>query len=885
MNNDLEEYRKLVALINNEYDILCNISNDELRGKLFYIEQCINLCENKQNAIEKHLVQVYAIVKETARRFSVGNISVTANSNDRLLAKLYDFVEIDGEKAIYKNHWDVMGVPYVWNMVHYDEQLLGGILLHFGYATEMATGEGKTLVATLPVFLNALTHDGVHLMTVNDYLSKRDFETTRPIYMFYGLSADCIEYYLRSDSRRKNAYKMDISFGTNSTFTFDYLWDHIAITPEECVQQSHNFAIVDELDSILIDDADNPHIIGGGNLYNVGEIYKENYPIVKELIEQKEIALFCINKLNKSAYFTEKGKKWLSVKKDIPDLYAVERLYELSDFNQLDIDKQNEIRNKIHLQNVLLQLLLALTVYERDEDYIVIGGKVKIIDQHTGRVRESSRWEHGLHTAMEVKENVRVQDDFEGMAVISLKNYFRLYNKIAGMSGTIMPVQEELQSIYNLRCASLPTHKPLIRKDLPLRIFKTAADKNKAIIDSIVDNHQKDRPILVGSISIKRSEEICRMLDECEIVYNKLDAKTIKDEANLIAKAGYGNTITVSTSVAGRGTDIKPSDDALANGGLMIIGTDLFESVRVDRQLKGRSGRQGNPGSSVFFSSLEDYILKNLKDEDMELLMEKSGSCSESELSYEDIRCYFEKAQANREDYFKNRRKETARKDDIVDPHRKKFYHQRNAVLFNSAVAEEIVDEIIHETNSSREKIEDNLDLLYQKTKELIIRSEKNNPNRIKVYVPFSNNMHTFAVLLEIQLVKASFAYFCKEFKRQIILQIYDKEWKKFVLYMMGNLDKKEIEMLNDRYDKMMNEIHSIILSRLQYATIPFEVRTDVVQQEKQKVEDEILKDKANIDRSSFNVNSSDKCPCGSGKKFCECHGSNIRRNNNKRRR
>ena len=885
MNNNLEEYRKLVALINNEYDVLCNISNDELRGKLFYIEQCINSCEHKQNALEKYLVQVYAIVKETARRFSVGNILVTANYNDRLLAKLYDFVEIDGEIAIYKNHWDVMGVPYVWNMVHYDEQLLGGILLHFGYATEMATGEGKTLVATLPVFLNALTHDGVHLMTVNDYLSKRDFETTRPIYLFHGLTADCIQYYSRQDNRKKNAYKLDVTFGANSTFIFDYLWDHIAITPEECVQQSHNFAIVDELDSILIDDADEPHIIGGGNWYNQCAIYTENYPIVKELIEENNITLFIVNKLEKSAYFTEEGKEWLAVKKAIPDLYAVERLYELSNFNQLDIDKQNEIRNKIHLQNVLLQLLLALTVYERDEDYIVIGGEVKILDQHTGRVRESSRWEHGLHTAMEVKENVQVQDDFEGMAVISLKNYFRLYHKIAGMSGTIMPVQEELQSIYNLRCASLPTHKPLIRKDVPLRIFKTAVDKNKAIIDSIIDNHQKGCPTLVGSISIKRSEEICRMLDEYGIVYNKLDAKTIKDEANLIAKAGCGNTITVSTSVAGRGTDIKPSDDAMANGGLMIIGTDLFDSVRVDKQLKGRSGRQGNPGTSLFFSSLEDYILKNLKDEDMELLMEKSSGYLESEISYEDIRCYFEKAQANREDYFKNRRKETARKDDIVDPHRKRFYHQRNSVLFNSAVAEEIVDEIIHEMNSSKENIKDNLDLLYQKTKELIIRSEKNNPNRVKVYVPFSDNMHTFAVLLEIQLVKTSFEYFCKEFKRQIILQIYDKEWKKFVLYMMGNLDKKEIEMLNDRYDKMMNEIHSIILSRLQYATIPFEVRTDMVQQEKQKVEDEILKDKANIDRSSFNVNLSDKCPCGSGKKFCECHGSNTRRNNNKRRR
>ena len=453
------------------------------------------------------------------------------------------------------------------------------------------------------------------------------------------------------------------------------------------------------------------------------------------------------------------------------------------------------------------------------------------------------------------------------------------------MSGTIMSVQEELQNIYNLRCTSLPPHKPLIRKDIPLRIFKTATDKNKAIIDSIIENHLKGCPTLVGSISIKRSEEICRMLDECGIVYNKLDAKTIKDEANLIAKAGNGHAITVSTSVAGRGTDIKPSDDAIANGGLMIIGTDLFESVRVDKQLKGRSGRQGNPGTSMFFSSLEDYILKNLKVEDMDLLMEKSSYYSESEISYEDIRCYFEKAQAKREEYFKNLRKETARKDDIVDPHRKKFYHQRNAVLFNSAVAEEIVDEIIHETNSSRERIEDNLDLLFQKTKELIIRSERNNPNRVKVYIPFSDNMHTFAVLLEIQLVKASFEYFCKEFKRQIILQLYDKEWKKFVLHMMGNLDKREIEMLNDRYDKMMNEIHSIILSRLQYATIPFEIRTDVVLQEKQKDEGENLKDKENNSKSSFIVNPSDQCPCGSGKKFCECHGSNTRRNNNKRRR
>ena len=470
-----------------------------------------------------------------------------------------------------------MGVPYVWKMVHYDEQLLGGIFLHYGYATEMATGEGKTLVATLPVFLNALTHEGVHIMTVNDYLSKRDFETTRPIYMFYGLSADCIEKYERQDKRRKATYKSDIAFGTNSSFTFDYLFDHLTIQPEECIQQSHNYAIIDELDSILIDDAATPHIVGGGNYYNNGKIFKENYPLIKELTENKEAELYKIDKLKKSAFFTQEGKEWLSLKKGMPDLFSVERTYEIADFDELAQDKQNEIKNKIYLQSVFQQLLLALTVYERDVDYIVEGGIVKIIDAHTGRVKESNRWEHGLHTAMEVKEQVEVQNDFDGMAVVSLKNYFRLYKKIAGMSGTIMPVKDELLEIYNLPCASLPTHRPLIRKDLPLRIFKTAQQKDDAIIKAIIDNKSAGRPSLVGSISVKRSEQLCNKLDELGIEYNKLDAKTLKDEAYTIAKAGIGNTITVSTSVAGRGTDIKPSPEAIAAGGLMVIGTDLFE--------------------------------------------------------------------------------------------------------------------------------------------------------------------------------------------------------------------------------------------------------------------------------------------------------------------
>lgn len=308
MSDTLEKHQKTIESINSEYATLHSLTNDELRARLSHIERYINEQKDKSNALNKSLVSVFAIVKETARRFSLGNIEVTATSNDLRIAEIYDFIKISGDKAIFLNHWDVMGVPYVWQMVHYDEQLLGGILLHYGYATEMATGEGKTLVATLPVFLNALTHEGVHVMTVNDYLSKRDFETTRPIYMFYGLSADCLENYGNHDKRRKATYKSDIAFGTNSSFTFDYLFDHIAIKPEECVQQSHNYAIIDELDSILIDDADNPHLVGGGNYYNTGKIYKENCPLIKELTGNKEGKLYNIDKLKNLRHLRKKEK-------------------------------------------------------------------------------------------------------------------------------------------------------------------------------------------------------------------------------------------------------------------------------------------------------------------------------------------------------------------------------------------------------------------------------------------------------------------------------------------------------------------------------------------------------------------------------------------------
>lgn len=881
MSKVVSKYRSIVREINRAFYLFQELSNDELRHEMIMIEQAVEQSNYKADCLEENLVKVFAIVKETARRFSEGNIIVLANDYDKYLSETYDFVVIENDKAIYKNRWDAGGVPFEWNMVHYDEQLLGGILLHNGYAVEMLTGEGKTLVATLPVMLNALTHDGVHMMTVNSYLSKRDFELTRPLYMFYGLTADCIEYYPNGSVRRKKAYKADITFGTNSSFTFDYLYDHLAMDPSECVQQQHTFAIIDELDSILIDDAGTPHIVGGGNYYNHGKYYEENLPIVKELLNTESVRpLFKFDALSKKAEFTKEGKAWLASKKQIPDLFFVVKTYEIDNYDELNLSEKNELLEKLFTQNVLYQLLVAFTVYEKDIDYVVDNGKIKIIDQNTGRIKENSRWEHGLHTAIEVKEGLKAQDDFDGMAVISLKNYFKLYKKVAGMSGTIMAVKNELKKVYGLNCEALPTHKPLIRVDMPLRVFRTEERKEKAIIDFIEDNQKAGRPTLVGCLNMKRSETISQMLEEKSIPFNRLDAKTIKEESAIIAKAGIGNTITVATSVAGRGTDIKPSPDALENGGLMVIGTDLFDSGRIDSQLKGRTGRQGNPGSSVFFASLEDSILKYLSKDEQTKLEELVKCKQEDELNSKDIHSFFAKAQSNRELLSYQSRENTARKDDVVAPRRLKFYNQRNDLLFNPESSILLVEQIAKVNHISIDSIDNHLGELYQKTVELLERSRRNNPFLPQIPVAFSNNRHSFAIHLNIQDVLNSRKNFVREFKRQVLLQVADKEWKTFVIYMMGNLDSHEIDLLDDKYDRMMNEINSIVLSRLLNSTIIFDIKS-------QQEESSGIDDKSSIKPIGNHsvIAPDDPCPCGSKKKYRECHGRGIHGKSNMKRR
>jgi len=881
MSKVLDKYRKLVNSINVEYKTLCRLSNDDLRTRLSQIAIEINDSENKDDALDEHLVSVFAIVKETARRFTEGNIIVWANDYDIFLSETYDFVTIENGKAIYKKRWDAGGVPFEWNMVHYDEQLLGGILLHNGYAIEMLTGEGKTLVATLPVMLNALARNGVHMMTVNSYLSKRDFELTRPIYMFYGLTADCIEYYPNGNVRRKKAYEADITFGTNSSFTFDYLYDHLAMDPSECVQQKHTYAIIDELDSILIDDAGTPHIVGGGNYYNHGKYYEENLPIVKEFLKVESVLpLYKSDAQRKKAEFTKEGKSWLASKKQIPDLFSVAKTYEIDNFDELTQSEKDELLKKIFVQNILYQLLVAFTIYEKDIDYVVDNGKIKIIDKNTGRIKESNRWEHGLHTAIEVKEGVEVQNDFDGMAVISLKNYFKLYNKVAGMSGTIMAVKDELKFVYGLECEALPTHEPMIRTDMPLRVYRTEERKEKAIISLIKDNQRVGRPTLVGCVNMKRSESIAQLLENENIPFNRLDAKTIKEEAITIAKAGIGDTITVATSVAGRGTDIKPSPDALVNGGLMVIGTDLFDSVRIDNQLKGRTGRQGNPGSSVFFASLEDSILKYLSNKEQVQLEALVKSNQDDEINDNKVLALFAKAQSNRESLSFQSRENTARKDDVVAPRRLKFYNQRNDLLFNPECAVQLVEKIAKGNNVAIDSIDNHLNELYQKTIELLRRSLRNNPFATHTLVPFSNNRHSFAIHLNIHAVIENPKNFEREFKRQVLLQVSDKEWKDFVIYMMGDLDSHEIDLLDQKYDRMMNEINAIVLSRLTYSTIIFNVKS----QEEEPFERHDKHSSKTVTYHSV-IAPDDPCPCGSLKKYRECHGRGIHGNTIVRRR
>ena len=741
-----------------------------------------DILERYEEKLTEHLPDVFAIVKETARRFTENEeITVKATDFDRDLAATHDFVRIEGNNAIYQNHWIAGGNEVVWDMVHYDVQLFGGVVLHQGKIAEMATGEGKTLVATLPVFLNALTGNGVHVVTVNDYLAKRDSEWMGPLYMFHGLSVDCIDKHQPNSDSRRQAYNADITFGTNNEFGFDYLRDNMALSPKDLVQRRHNYAIVDEVDSVLIDDARTPLIISGPvpkgddqyfeeyqplverlvatqrqlatnylseakkliasdnkedreqgflQLFRSHKALPKNRPLIKFLSEQgiksgmlktEEIYMennnrrmpeatdplyFVVDEKQRSVDLTDKGNAWLAgqVKDEqlfvLPDITAAMSALEadksLTDEERLKRKDEmfSDYAVKSERVHTILQLLKAYTMFNKDEDYVVMDGAVKIVDEQTGRIMEGRRWSDGLHQAVEAKEHVKVEAATQTFATITLQNYFRMYHKLAGMTGTAITEAGEFWNIYKLDVVEIPTNKPVIRNDMNDRVYRTKREKYNAVIAEIEEMIAQGRPVLVGTTSVEVSELLSKMLSLRKIAHNVLNAKLHQQEAGVVAQAGQKGMVTIATNMAGRGTDIKLTPEVKEAGGLAIIGTERHESRRVDRQLRGRAGRQGDPGSSVFFVSLEDNLMRLFASERIAKIMDRLGFKEGDVIEHKMINNSIERAQKKVEENHFGVRKRLLEYDDVMNKQRTVVYERRRHALMGERIGMDIANMI-----------------------------------------------------------------------------------------------------------------------------------------------------------------------------------------------
>ena len=736
------------------------------------------------------LPQAFAIVKSTARRFTQNEyVEVTANERDKDMAAdaRYDFVEIKGDKAVYRNHWTAGGNEVTWDMIHYDVQLIGGVVLHQGKIAEMATGEGKTLVATLPVFLNALTHEGVHIVTVNDYLAKRDSEWMGPLYMFHGLTVDCIDKYKPNSDERRKAYACDITFGTNNEFGFDYLRDNMAISPLDLVQRGHNFAIVDEVDSVLIDDARTPLIISGPVPKDEEQYFDEYKHRVELLVrtqqslttqylteaktkmsstdekerEAGELALFrsfkgmpknkalikflsetgnkvrlqkteefylqeneknmhvatdplyfVIDEKNKTIELTDKGIDTLTGNTEDPQFFVLpdvgSEIAEIENDVTLDAEQKQQKKDealtnyaiKSERVHTVHQLLKAYTLFEKDVDYIIDNNEVKIVDEQTGRIMEGRRWSDGLHQAVEAKENVKVEGATQTFATITLQNYFRMYNKLSGMTGTAETEAGEFWNIYKLDVVVIPTNRPIAREDMNDRIYRTKREKYNAVIDEIVALRDAGRPVLVGTTSVEISELLNRMLNLRHIPCQVLNAKLHQHEAEVVAQAGQKGMVTIATNMAGRGTDIKLSPEVKEAGGLAIIGTERHESRRVDRQLRGRSGRQGDPGSSVFYVSLEDDLMRMFGSERIAAVMDRMGFQEGEMIEHSMISNSIERAQKKVEENNFGIRKRLIEYDDVMNQQRNLIYGKRRHALMGERIGVDITN-MIYDTAES----------------------------------------------------------------------------------------------------------------------------------------------------------------------------------------
>ena len=1010
--------------------------------------------EDYKTILDEVLPEAFAIVKSTARRFAENDeVVVTANEQDRNLAAdtRFDFVDIKGDSAVYHNHWTAGGNEITWDMVHYDVQLIGGVVLHQGKIAEMATGEGKTLVATLPVFLNAMTHEGVHVVTVNDCLAKRDSEWMGPLYMFHGLTVDCIDKYKPNSDERRKAYACDITFGTNNEFGFDYLRDNMATSPLDLVQRGHNFAIVDEVDSVLIDDARTPLIISGPIPKGEDQMFDEYKHRVELLVrtqttlttkllaeakakmgsedekerEAGELALFrafkgmpkskalikylsepgvkvrlqkteefylqeneknmhiatdelyfVIDEKNKSIELTDKGIDTLTGSTEDPNFFVLpddgSEMAELEKENLSSDEKQqrkDEILANYSIKServhTVHQLLKAYTLFEKDVDYIIDNNEVKIVDEQTGRIMEGRRWSDGLHQAVEAKENVKVEGATQTFATITLQNYFRMYNKLSGMTGTAETEAGEFWNIYKLDVVVIPTNKPVARMDLNDRIYRTKREKYNAVIDEIQMLIGQGRPVLVGTTSVEISELLSKMLTMRKIQHQVLNAKLHQREAEVVAEAGRKGVVTIATNMAGRGTDIKLTPEVKEAGGLAIIGTERHESRRVDRQLRGRSGRQGDPGSSVFYISMEDDLMRMFGSDRIAGVMDRLGLKDGEMIEHSMLSNSIEKAQKKVEENNFGIRKRLIEYDDVMNQQRNVIYAKRRHALMGERIGVDITN-MIYDTaeslvadaranNDYTALQEDVLKILAievpfdeeefnhariselgDKLAEAALESFKRRMDKLmqiadpqvqrfyeasvqaenaEIMFPITDGKRVYHI--GVNLKKAAESH-CKEavreFEKRMLLYVIDDEWKEH----LRQLDDLKQSVQNASYEQkdplliyklesfhifenMLDELNRRALSILlrgQLQVVDPRVqaqqqrRTDYSRYRTQKdavasaAQASGMAQAAGRDtreqqrpepiRVEKKPRPNDPCPCGSGKKFKQCHGKGL---------
>ena len=958
--------------------------------------------EASEKVLLELMPEAFGLIKETARRFTQNKtITVEANAFDRELSALKDNVELDGDKAIYHNSWDATGKQITWDMIHYDVQLIGGSVLHQGKIAEMMTGEGKTLVATLPIYLNAITGNGVHVVTVNDYLAKRDAAWMAPIFEFHGLSIDCIDYHQPNSDARRKAYNADITYGTNNEFGFDYLRDNMANSPKDLVQRPHNYAIVDEVDSVLIDDARTPLIISGatpqGDLHEFNELKPSVHQIVelqrkylvgvlseakkliadgdtkeggfqllrvyrglpknkalikylsqegikqivqktentymadnnREMPKVDEALYFTIDEKNNSIELTDKGIAHLSKDHNDDDFFIMPDVgmeigkLDAENLSPEELTKKKEILYKdfgvkserIHTMN---QLLKAYTLFENDVEYVVMNDKIMIVDEQTGRIMDGRRYSDGLHQALEAKENVKIEAATQTFATVTLQNYFRMYRKLSGMTGTAITEAGELWEIYKLDVIEIPTNRPLARDDRDDKVYKTAREKYNAVIDEITNLVAQGRPVLVGTTSVEISELLGRMLAMRKIKHNVLNAKLHKKEADIVEEAGNPGVVTIATNMAGRGTDIKLSKEVLASGGLAIIGTERHDSRRVDRQLRGRAGRQGDVGSSQFYVSLEDNLMRLFNSERVAKMMDRMGLGEGEVIQHSMISKSIERAQKKVEENNFGVRKNLLEYDDVMNSQREVIYKRRRHALYGERLQVDIVNmvydtcsnlvqenkinedynnfefELIRFSSTSSpfseiefkeksvEELTDTLfDVVYKHYQNKIERNaaatypvikdvfEKQATQYERIVVPFTDGVKTIQVVTNLKnAYESKGKVLVQDFEKNVSLAIIDDTWKDHLRQM----DELKQSVRNAQYEqkdplliykfesfelfnKMLNKVNKEVLSFLFKGDLPTRNPSEVSQARERKRENVQLTKEDYADGAQTNTN------------------------------